>query len=263
MSWLGLLRLKIKGINMVRKILAMLFGIFFTVSVFATDDPYGPALPQVWSSIITVSGGPAWANPGKDQYLYPYPPPMYNHYIADHDWGILGTGELFFGLQHFIGATNLIGQFGIGFAGASDASVSGVVNVNGIPDVYTYSYQVSHVRAELKGKLITNGFQPVQPYFSASLGVGFNHSHDYIPTTIDPILYPTYWFSTVSTPALSYTLGLGVQKMLSPNWQVGIGYEFADWGQSHLGEDDVTLLQGPMLPHLYTNELLFSLSYMY
>ncbi|QMT61790.1 outer membrane protein [Legionella sp. PC997] len=248
---------------MLKKIIASGFCALFTVNVYAMVDPYAPVLPQVWSSIIIVSGGPAWSNPGKDQYLYPFPPPQNNLYLADSrsDW--LGSGELFFGLQHFIGASNVIAQFGLGVAAASDAGLSGTVSVDGVPDVYTYSYKVSHVRAEFKGKLIACGFQSLQPYLSGSFGVGWNHAHDWLPTTIDPVLYPTYWFDTASTVAFSYTLGLGVQKMLTPNWQVGVGVEFADWGKNYLGDDGATLDQGPGMPHLYTTELLFSVGYMF
>ncbi|MBI2785542.1 MAG: hypothetical protein HYX60_04220 [Legionella longbeachae] len=249
---------------MFRGIFIFGFCALFTTNVLATVDLYAPVVAQAWSSIITISGGPAWSNPGKDQYLYPFPPPMSNYYIADSKSDFLGTGELYFGLQNFIGASNVIGQLGLGVAAASDASLSGVVNVNGVPNVYTYSYKVSHVRAEMKGKLIANGFALVQPYLSGSFGVGFNHAHDFLSTTINPVLYPKYWFDTNSVVAFSYTLGLGVQKMLSPNWQVGLGVEFADWGKNYLGGDSATNLnQGPGMPHLYTTELLFSLSYVF
>lgn len=79
---------------------------------------------------------------------------MFNYYIVNSQSDILGTGELFLGLQHFIGNTNIIVELGLGVTGASDASLSGTVNVNGVHDVYTYHYKVSHVRGELKGKLI-------------------------------------------------------------------------------------------------------------
>jgi hypothetical protein len=248
---------------MFKKIIASGVCAFFSINVFATEDPFAPALPQVWSSIIIVSGGPAWSNPGKDQYLYPFPPPQNNYYIADSKSDWLGTGGIFFGLQHYIGASDVIGQFGLGVAAASDAALSGTVGVNGVPDVYTYQYKVSHVRAEFKGKLVACGFQMLQPYLSGSFGVGWNHAHDWTPTTIDPVLYPTYWFTTGSTVAFSYTLGAGIQKMLSPNWQVGVGAEFADWGKNYLGGDGATLSQGPGMPHLYTTALMFSLGYMY
>lgn len=249
---------------MLKKILVSGYCALFTGTIFAITDPYAPVVPQVWSSIITVSGGPVWAKPGKDQFVYPLPPPFVaNYYVAHTNWDLLGSGELFFGLQNFIGNTTIIWQGGLGVAAASDAYLSGTVNVNDVLDVYKYHYNVSHVRAEFKQKLIANGFQTVQPYLSGSFGVGFNHAHGFSLQTIDPILYPRYWFDSNSMVAFSYTLGAGVQKMLTQNWQVGVGYEFGDWGKNYLGDDDITTKQGPGMPHLYTNELLFSVSYLY
>jgi hypothetical protein len=41
-----------------------------------------------------------------------------------------------------------------------------------------------------------------------------------------------------------------------------MGYEFADWGQSHLGSaQGQTLGRGLSLQHLYTNGLMFNLTY--
>lgn len=236
---------------------------FFTLNVCAGDGGvYDPNLPLEWESVITISGGPAWAAPGKDQYLYPYPPPMNNYFIADKKATTVGSGEIYFGLQRLL-SPSIIGQWGIGVAAASDAQLSGVIDINGVADVNTYSYKVSHVRAEFKGKLIAAGCRLVQPYLSGSLGVGFNHSHDYILTTIDAVVYPPSYFNTNSNVSFAYTVGAGIQKMITSNWQVGVGYEFADWGKNYLGGDDNLLGQGPGSPHLYTNELLFSLSYLF
>lgn len=246
--------------------LKQLFGtglcIFFAANSIAGElgKSYEPNLD--WGSIITLSGGPAWTNPGKDHYLYPNPPPMNNHFIPKKEWTTLGSGELFFGLQRFI-CPDVIGQFGIGVAAASDARLSGFINVNDVIDVIHYRYQVSHVRAEFKGKLIAAGYRLAQPYLSASAGVGFNHAHDYIPVSSDTILYPPSYFDSRSTVAFSYTLGAGLQRNLNQNWQVGVGYEFADWGKNYLGGDDYLLGQGPGSAHLYTHELVFSVSYLF
>lgn len=247
---------------MLKKKLIIGLSAFFAANVFAGDEVYDPNLPLEWASIITVSGGPAWSSPGKNQHLYLSTPPLNEFFIANNNTTTLGTGELYFGLQRIISG-NTIGQLGLGVAAASDAQLSGVVAVNGIPDVYAYQYKVSHVRVELKGKLIAAGCRWVQPYFSGSLGAGFNHSHDYIPTTYNAAFFPPPLFDTNSNVAFSYTVGAGIQKMLTPNWQVGVGYEFADWGKNFLGGDDNLFSEGPGSAHLYTNELLFSLSYLF
>lgn len=236
---------------------------FFSFNVGAGDGGgFDPNLALEWESLITLSGGPAWTLPGKDQYLYPSSPPMNNHFIADKKNTTVGSGEIYFGLQRLL-SPSIIGQWGIGVAAASAASRSGVIDINGVAAVNTYHYQVSHVRAEFKGKLIAASCCLVQPYLSGSLGVGFNHAHDYSPTTIDLLVYPPAYFNAHSNVSFAYTVGLGMQKKIRPNWQVGVGYEFADWGKSSLAGADNLLGQAPGAPHLYTNELLFSLSYLF
>lgn len=242
-------------------------GALLHTSVHASDMVFGTdELPIVWSSIITLSGGPAWADPGQNQYLYPNPtlvPLDIDYFNYNSKTGVLATGEIFFGLQHIIPPGFLIGELGLGIAGATDALATGVIDINGVPEVNTFSYKVDHARVELKGKLIGTWYKQVQPYISGSLGAGFNSSHAYVPTTINMALFPPDFFTASSSIAFSYTLGAGIQTMLTPHWQVGVGYEFADWGKSYLGPDPGSLLNGPGLTHMYTNEVLFSLSYLF
>jgi hypothetical protein len=243
-------------------------SIFLSMGAYAGDSVFGTAygteLPLIWSSIITVSGGPAWGSPGQNQYLYPFEsPPFIDYFHYNSTNGILATGEIFFGLQRIV-QPGIIGELGIGLAGATDAKASGEVDVDGVLNVNSYDYKVDHGRVEFKGRLISNYFQLAQPYISASIGAGFNNTHAYVPVTVDPFLYPPSWFEDKTNIAFSYTLGLGIQTSINPNWQVGVGYEFADWGKNYLGVDTSFFLNnGPGLTHLYTNELLFSVSYLF
>lgn len=216
----------------------------------------------VWSSIITVSGGAAWASPGKNQYLYPNPLPDYEYYSYQPHTDTLASGEIFFGLQRYF-YPNVIGQLGLGVAGVGDAKVYGLVEVNGVPDVYSYAYKVNHARVELKGKLISTAFRFVQPYFSASLGAGFNNAHEYEVVSNFPTLFPAYFFASNTAVAFSYSLGAGLQTMITPSWQVGVGYQFADLGKSYFGPSGTLINRGIGLTHLYTNEVLGSLSYLF
>jgi len=69
-------------------------------------------------------------------------------------------------------------------------------------------------------------------------------------------------FASNTTTAFTYTLGAGVQRHLNQHWQAGIGYEFSDWGRRQLNRaSGQTLNSGLSLPHLYTNGLLFNLTY--
>jgi opacity protein-like surface antigen len=247
---------------MFKKIVSLGCCALFSISSFADDVSVLGSFPITWSPIITLSGGPTWTNPGQDLYLYPTIPSMQvNYYTPNTDTDTIVTGELFFGLQHVI-QPGMTGELGIGLAGATDARVQGVVAVNNIPNIAVYNYKVDHGRVSLKGRLIMNSYW-VQPYVSGGFGPGWNNAHDFRAISNNPALFPAPWFGNQSTIAFSYTLGAGIQAVLNPCWQVGIGYEFADWGTSQLGIDANTQIVGPNLTHLYTNEVLVSVSYMF
>lgn len=246
---------------MLKKRVLFGLGAWFAMNIAVADSIYEQDLPLVWSSIITLSGGPSWGTAGQNQYLYPFPPPAYNYYTYNSVTSTMANAEIFFGLQRIV-QPGIVGELGIGVAGVSDYKVTGSVNVNGIPNVYSYEYKVNNVRVELKGRLIAHNIDWVQPYISASLGAGWNNAHDFLPRSINEAQFPSPWFAENTTIGFPYSVGVGVQKALNPNWQVAIGYEFADLGKSILGTDYNTGIIGPRLTHMYTNELLFSISYL-
>jgi len=59
-------------------------------------------------------------------------------------------------------------------------------------------------------------------------------------------------FASNTTTAFTYTLGVGVERHLNQHWQVGMGYEFADWGHSKLDRAaGQTMGTGLSINHLY------------
>lgn len=248
---------------MIKKLLITTLSTLFAANVFAmvTEEVFSEEIPIIWQPIITLSGGPGWASPGLDQYNYNAPPIPTEHYIPNHNTVTVGVGEILFGLQRVV-YPGMTGQLGLGLAGVVDPEVSGIMLAEGVPNVYTYTYNVEHARLELKGKLIANKYR-FQPFVSASMGVAMNNSHDWEATSANPILYPPMVYGSESVMAFSYTLGAGVQAVLSPHWQVGVGYEFADLGKSALLSSAITGISGIQLVHLYVNSALFSLSFVY
>ena len=237
-------------------------------SAFATAPPttgdtsfFKNSLNQISPFVITLSGGPAWYNAGAEQSFYLLPG-VEKNYTANKKTRTLGTGELFLGFERALN-TKLTGQLGFAVSTTSDAKISGDIweYADSEFDNYVYSYKVIHTGLAIKGKLLADENLPVQPYISGSLGVGFNQAHAFerTPTVIGEIPHPR--FQPNSVTAFTYTVGIGVQRALDQNWKVGIGYEFADWGKSHLARfEGQTLNTGLSLNHLYTNELQFSLS---
>ena len=127
---------------------------------------------------------------------------------------------------------------------------------------YSYSYQIQHTHVAIKGKLLADQGYWVIPWVSASLGVGFNDAHGFqnTPLISQAVTIPN--FASNTQTSFTYTLGAGVQKILNRHWQIGAGYEFSDWGQSTLNRaSGQTLNSGLNSNHLYTNGLLFNLTY--
>lgn len=235
---------------------------FATYAIEDLDPANG--LPINWSPIITLSGGAAWATAGLNQYLYTYTYPVYSYLSYYPQSSSMATGEILFGLQTQVYPT-IIGELGLGVAGATDGSVEGYEQIVNTTDSYPYQYQVNHARVELKGRIISNYYDLVQPYVSGSLGVGFNHAHDFRALFTSPTVVPPQWYANYTAVAFAYTVGAGLQTNINKNWQIGVGYQFADLGKSFLNyySNGQVTAKGPKLAHFYTNEVVANLSYLF
>jgi opacity protein-like surface antigen len=214
------------------------------------------------SWVASLSLGPAWENAGTTQTFY-LAPDIEKSYVADKATNALFDGEVFLGIQKML-PYSLQGQLGLAVAATSNAALSGVILDDAGPEFnnYSYSYKIQHTHIAAKAKVLFDRGYWLMPWVSGSIGVGFNYAHSFENT---PLIYeaiPTPNFTSEMKTSFTYTVGAGVQKALSQQWQVGVGYEFADWGQSSLGRaSGQTLNSGLSLNHLYTNGLMFNLTY--
>ncbi len=238
---------------------------FLTVLVLALL-PYLMAsafdLPQS-SWVVALSLGPVWEDAGDKQTLY-LAPDLEKTYTADNNTQALFDGELFLGLQREL-SQSLVGQLGFAVAATSSAELSGNIWDDADPTFnnYTYNYQIQHAHLAMKGKLLIDRGYWVIPWVSASIGVGFNHAYDFnnTPVIFEALAMPD--FSSNTETSFTYTLSAGLQKILNQHVQVGVAYEFADWGQSQLGKAlGQTSASGLSLDHLYTNGIMFNLTYL-
>ncbi len=214
------------------------------------------------SGVATLSLGPVWEGAGQTQTFY-LAPNIEKTYAATHASHALVDGEIFLGIQKPI-RERLDGQIGLAVATTGNALLSGNIwdDADSLFNNYTYSYQVRHTHVAIKGKLLADRGYVVTPWVSASLGVGFNQSHDYsnTPTLSEAVVMSN--FANNTTTAFTYTFGVGVERHLNSHWRAGMGYEFADWGRSQLSRaSGQTLNSGLLLSHLYTNGFLFNLTY--
>lgn len=218
---------------------------------------------SAWPWVSTLSLGAAWENTGTTQTFY-LTPEIEKAYIADNSTRSLFDGELFLGLQKALPHT-LQGQLGLAIGFTNNASLAGVIWDDADPEFnnHTYNYKIQHTHVAVKGKLLADPGYWLIPWISGSLGVGFNNARDFYnkPLIYEALSNPN--FSSHCQTAFTYTLGAGVQKALSAHWQMGIGYEFADWGKSNLGQAaGQSLNSGLRLSHLYTNGVLLNFTYL-
>jgi hypothetical protein len=214
------------------------------------------------SFVMSLSAGPSWESAGQTQTLT-LTPDVVKIYTARKPTNSLPLEELFLGIRQSL-SKQLEGQIGLAIVTTGNATLLGDIWDDGDPifNNYTYQYKVSHMAAALKGKLLGHWNLPIIPWISASIGAGFNKAYSFrnTPTIYEAVQSPN--FINRTTTAFTYTIGVGAQRQLSPHWQVGAGYEFSDWGKSQLGPVfGESANQELTLSHLYTNSILFNLTY--
>lgn len=215
------------------------------------------------TQVITISLGPTWNQDGETQTFY-LSPGVEKTYTAEDSTQALMDGEVFLGLQKSI-FQQLQGQLGFALVATGSAKLSGDIwdDANAEFDNYTYQYKVSHTHLALKAKLLVDRGYWLIPWLSASVGIGFNKATDFSNAPIIFEALPDANFMSHTTTTLTYNVGAGVQAKINKHWQIGAGYEFADWGKSGLGRaNGQTMNSGLNLNHLYTNGVLFNLTYL-
>lgn len=232
----------------------------------ATAGMMWPAEPaEDWSWLASLSLGAAWANAGETQTFY-LAPAIRKTYSATKKSTVLFAGELFVGMEKSL-SSQWRGELGLALATTGNAKLQGEIwdDANVRFNNYSYNYTVANTRLGLKGKLLYDNDNSLclMPWVSASAGVGFNRSNDFTNTPLIFEAVPNENFSNNTSTDFSYTLGVGLDKSISQHCRVGVAYEFSDWGKSSLGRaSGQTLGSGLALNHLYTNGVMFNLTYL-
>jgi opacity protein-like surface antigen len=248
------------------RIIYYLYFLLFVSNSFATQC-FFDIFPktQIRPYFITFSAGPAWTSAGQNQ-TYFLQPGVLNRYVANRNTSSLGVGEVFVGWQSRLQSI-YYGQLGLAVTGSSAANLTGDIweFANPALNNWKYNYNLNQWRVALKGKLITQDVYTrlcVYPYISASIGASFNHAYNYSLVSSPTVTTPNIIFTNHTQSSYAATMGIGLQRKLKKHWQVGVGYELADWGYSQLGvAPNQTINTGIAMTHLYANELLFNLTY--
>lgn len=249
-----------------RKTLLALIAVNLSLPIVhaAENNSVTSFISHLKSSFVTsLSIGPSWDSAGQAQTLN-LAPNITKTYTTNRSTSTLPTGEFFLGIKNSL-PQQLEGQIGLAVVATGHARLTGDVWDDADPtfDNYTYKYKVSHTALNLKGKLLFTGRNlPVIPWISAALGVGFNRAYNFNNTPIisEAVSMPNFTSNTKT--AFTYAVGIGIQRQLIPHLQIGVGYEFSDWGNSQLGAaSGQSSNQGLSLSHLYTNSILLNVTY--
>lgn len=243
-----------------------LFLSLITTSVLASQasaGTMGPVMPpNDWRWVGSIAAGPVWASGGKTQTFY-IAPEIEKTYAARKSTNALASAELFVGIQKAL-SSQWLGQLGLAAATTGNAKFQGVIwdDADAQFNNHSYQYNVRSSRVAVKGKLLLDNGYWLMPWVSGSVGVGFNRAHDFTNTPLIFEALPNANFSSNTKTDFTYTLGAGVQKAINDHWQIGVGYEYADWGKSQLGRAlGQTMNSGLALNHLTTNGVLLNLTY--
>jgi opacity protein-like surface antigen len=218
-------------------------------------------------TIVTVSAGAQISsNLGLSQTLYAFGTTY--AYQANHNSQSRALLGAFIG-QEYQPLSRFAVQFGLAYYQPSSAySVKGLLTQG--PAVLTatqlnYGYNVITRQVLLEGKLLTNWRQRYYPYVSLGLGEAFNNASGYQIST-PSLLTKTPLYAAARNHSFAYRLGIGMDVELVPHVRMGLGYRFSDLGKINLGTaliNSIPINGILKQTHLYTNELLGQMSYIF
>lgn len=212
--------------------------------------------------VATFSTGPAWFIGSQQQTLF-ITPTIEKTYTQNTSHTALSDNELFLGIQ--LPFRDIwLNQIGATIGATSYANLSGEIwdGAQAKFNNYVYQYHVQHTYLAIKEKILVDIAWYVIPWLDASIGVAWNGAGGFqnTPVISEAVATPNFSHHTQST--FTYNVGVGVQRSINSHWQIGIGYEWSDWGKYYLGNaNEQTNGHGPGENHLFTNALLFNLTY--
>lgn len=212
--------------------------------------------------VFMLSGGMGWTGLSQSQFVF-LTPDAANYYNDQTNNQSIFLGELFVGLNK-TWHTHLKSQWGLLLGGSGAAKMNGEIwqYADSEFNNMTYNYKVRLSRVGLRGKLIAEQAFFLNPYLTASLGTSFNRAYAFHNYANESFVIANPDFLKHTSTSFSYSLGLGLQKELSKQFQIGVGYEFFDWGKSQLGAaQGQSIGSGLGMNHINTHALLFNVSF--
>lgn len=253
----------------------------FSASTLYAYDDWGPTIAPKRTTvmlpflcipvtpILTITEGAAFSSrigsantlPVIDSSTYSYSPS--DTTVSSNIFGVFIGGEY---ASDSIYAT----QLGIGYYQTGSFNVNGTVTQGvdpGSSDTYNYSYSFKSQEVLLEGKLLMamGEDKNYHPYFAFGLGESYNQTGSY-SVNYPPFLTFSPIFSNNSTASFAYTLGVGIDVDLTTNWRGGVGYRYANLGNSNFGAatlDTTTINASLQQENVYVSEVVAQLTYLF
>ncbi len=225
----------------------------------------GGVEPQAVSAVASLRIGWDYAQVGESQsvqLLLIDPAPDYFETSQEDASAFLFGG--FLGFEFPLQTPyNLRWQTGVAYYQSTSFNTKGVENFFSLPDYgdIEYSYSVENQRALIENKFLWGFTDRFYLYLLGGIGVGFNKASDYSAKSIEEHTPANGLFDSKTTTSLSYSLGFGIEGVLSNHLLMSLGYQYSDLGEYSLGHfnygDTADTLT---LPNLMTHEIVLALS---
>lgn len=234
----------------------------FAANIIATLFSQPVLAIEPWHPILTVNAGAAFSNPGESKN-FPANASVFSFY--DYDASDTSRarflGGIFVGAEFLIQPEFLSMQAGLSYYQPVPFTLTGDVT-QGVDvaseNQYSYQYSIQSQQVLLESKLLYN-VRHYHPYITAGIGAAFNKSKDYEVDIDPPFTTFSIQFKDNTNTSFMYRIGLGIDVDITKNARLGVGYRYADLGETETGHgviDSIATHHRLLESRLYTNEIL-------
>jgi opacity protein-like surface antigen len=206
-------------IKNITKLFGLTIGLIMSLSAFA------------WEPIVGVRAGVNWIDvsqndvntvgKGDDRYKR-------DTNETNVGWGAFAGAEWEVADEWFV-------QAGLSYDLFDRTNIDGDITLWGEPDQheFDYQYKLLHQRANAEFKLLKE-WRRWYPYLTGALGIAWNKTSDYKETSHDPYAPASDYLEGETSTQFTWSVGAGVERELTDNWRVGLGYLYTDAGSAEL-----------------------------
>ena len=221
-----------------------------------------------WTPVLTLTAGSAFNIDTQASRDFPAQNGVlsFYHYDGEHTNQTIALFGGFIGIEWFIHSPWSM-QTGLSYYQPSQAFHAKGRVTQGVDETsqnqYTYQFSVENHQLLFENKWLYSRSK-YHPYFSAGVGSAWNTMQDY-HVNIQPVFTSfSPQFSNKTTASFSYALGFGMDVDVLKQIRLGIGYRFADLGQTSSGQGVIdTVASSDVLSqsHIYTQEVNVQITY--